>query len=254
MTTRKDQAGKARQFAIIAGSGFQELTRGVASRIVRTDFGEPSSPVRELNYGDRVVFLISRHGDAMLVPPHHINYRANLKALAQMGTTDIVAMNTVGVIGDTVMPGQVALPDQIIDYTYGRDHSIYGDDSATLVNIEFTEPLHAGLRQELLAAASAAGVICLDGGVYAVTQGPRLESAAEVDRLERDGADLVGMTLMPEAALAMELGMRYACISLVVNYAAGRSNKGIHEDVEANTLSARPQSMKILQQLFTTAA
>ncbi len=254
MTAKDGSADEGRQFAIIAGSGFQALTQGADGRIVQTVFGEPNSPVRDLHYGDRVVFLISRHGDSMLVPPHQINYRANLKALAQLGTTDIVAMNTVGVIGKRVMPGEVAVPDQIIDYTYRRDHSIYGDDSTTLVNIEFTAPLHAGLRQELLAAASAAEVVCHDGGVYAVTQGPRLESAAEVDRLEHDGADLVGMTLMPEAALAMELGMRYACISLVVNYAAGRSEKGIHEDVEANTLSARPQSMRILQQLFAGAA
>jgi len=239
-----------RTFAIIVGSGFQSFAGESGGREIQTEFGVPSSPIRELHYGVQTVFLLARHGDSMLIPPHAINYRANLKALQQLGVSDVLAINTVGVITAGVLPGQIAVPDQIIDYTYGRDHSIYGVDSATLDHIDFSEPLHRGLRQELLAAAAAENVACRDGGVYAVTQGPRLETSAEVDRIERDGADYVGMTAMPEASLAMELGMRYACLTLIVNYAAGRGERSIHEDIEESTLSARMQSMKILKAFF----
>jgi purine nucleoside phosphorylase len=147
-------------------------------------------------------------------------------------------------------PGQVAVPDQIIDYTWGRAHTIYNEPGCGFDHIEFTQPFSHALRTALLAAAEAAGVDCLDGGVYAATQGPRLESAAEVDRLERDGADYVGMTAMPEASLAMELGMDYACLSLIVNKAAGRGEKPIHDDVESSTLSARLQAMQVLKKFF----
>src|SRR5690606_41710983 len=141
-----------------------------------------------------------------------------------------------------------------IDYTYGRDHSIYDGESATLDHIDFTEPFCGRLRAGLLAAAAAARVACHDGGVYAVTQGPRLETAAEVDRLERDGADFIGMTAMPEAALARELGMRYACLSLIVNQAAGRGEREIHEDIEATTARARERAMRVLAAFFASMA
>jgi 5'-methylthioinosine phosphorylase len=206
-----------------------------------------------MQFGDRAVFMLVRHGDSLLIPPHRINYRANLKALQQLDVTDIVGLNTVGVVTEGLHPGHLAVPGQLIDYTYGRDHSIYDGESASLDHIDFTEPLHQGLRRSLLEAAQLADVPCRDGGVYAATQGPRLESAAEIDRLERDGADYVGMTAMPEASLAMELGMRYACLSLIVNYAAGRGEKAIHEDIEASTLSAKMQAMRILKEFFQAA-
>ena len=247
-------SNETRKYAVIAGSGFQGFSEDSAGEIVQTPFGAPSSALREIAFGALTALLVSRHGDAMLIPPHAINYRANLKALEQLGVTDIVALNTVGVISPDSRPGQLAVPDQIIDYTFGRDHSIYSADSATLEHIDFTEPLNAVVRRELLAAAESVDVLCRDGGVYAATQGPRLESAAEVNKLERDGVDYVGMTAMPEAALAMELGMRYACLSLVVNYAAGRGTKRIHEDIEESTLTARMQSMKILKEYFRIAA
>ena len=242
---------ESRQFGVIAGSGFQAFADESEGQVETTEFGVPSSPIRQLLYNTLEVRLLSRHGDAMIIPPHEINYRANLKALRQLGVTDVVALNTVGIIAAGAHPGDIAVPEQIIDYTYGRDHSIYGGESDTLDHIEFTEPLDRGLRQELLTAARSADVPCRDGGVYAVTQGPRLESAAEVNRLERDGADYVGMTAMPEASLAMELGMRYACLSLLVNYAAGRGDKSIHEDLEESTVTARMQSMKILRSFFS---
>jgi purine nucleoside phosphorylase len=141
------------------------------------------------------------------------------------------------------------VPDQLIDYTWGRDHSIYeGVDK--LEHIDLTNPFSEQLRQEVLKAARRSDLSVHNGGVYAVTQGPRLETAAEVDRLERDGADYVGMTAMPEAALARELGMDYACLSLVVNYAAGRGEKSIHADIEASTITAKMQAMKVLRVFF----
>lgn len=240
-----------RRFGIIAGSGFQAFADESEGQLEKNDFGMPSSPIRQIHYETLEVRLLSRHGDAMVIPPHEINYRANLKALQQMGVTDIVALNTVGIIVAGAHPGDIAVPGQIIDYTHGRDHSIYGGNSDILRHIEFTEPLDGQLRQELLAAARNADVPCRDGGVYAATQGPRLETAAEVDRLERDGVDYVGMTAMPEASLAMELGIRYACLSLLVNYAAGRGDKSIHEDLEESTVTARMQSMKILKSFFS---
>lgn len=238
------------QFALIAGSGFQAFGEDAKEHRVETDFGMPSSPVRELKYGDRTVFLLARHGDDLHIPPHRINYRANLKALQILGVGDIVALNTVGVIAAGQHPGQIAIPDQIIDYTYGRDHSIYDGGSASLDHIEFAEPFAATLRQDLQLAARRAGIATHDKGVYAVMQGPRLETVAEVNRLQRDSADYIGMTAMPEAALARELGMNYACLSLIVNYAAGRGQKAIHADIEESTMTAKIQAMKILRELF----
>lgn len=245
-----EQNADERIFGVIAGSGFQSLAESSSGRIVSTEFGTPSSALRELAFEGRAAWLLLRHGDDLLIPPHCINYRANLKALALCGVTDVISLNTVGVISPGLLPGDLSVPDQIIDYTHGRGHSIYGAESATLDHIDFTDPLNARIRQELLAAAGEAGIDCHDGGVYAVTQGPRLESAAEVGRLERDGADLVGMTAMPEASLAMEMGIRYACLSLIVNHAAGRGKKSIHEDVLESTVSAKAKAMKLLEQFF----
>jgi len=238
------------QYAVIAGSGFQAFGEDAQEHHLTTGFGDPSSPVRELHYGERTVFLLARHGDGLLIPPHLINYRANLAALKSLGVECIIAMNTIGVITAGQHPGEIAIPGQIIDYTYGRDHSIYDGESASLDHIEFTEPFAERMRQELRAAAENSAIAVHEGGVYAVMQGPRLETSAEVNRLERDGADYIGMTAMPEASLARELDMEYACLSLIVNYAAGRGEKAIHADIEASTVTARTQAMKILQGIF----
>jgi 5'-methylthioinosine phosphorylase len=238
------------QFAIIVGSGFESFVASGEVRHINTRFGEPSGPVRPVDFEGSNVLILPRHGDDHSLPPHVINYRANLAALRELGADTVIALNTVGVVSDVREPGQVAIPDQIIDYTWGRAHTIYNEPGSGFEHIEFTQPFSPTLRTALLAAAGAAGVDCLDGGVYAATQGPRLESAAEIDRLERDGADYVGMTAMPEASLAMELGMEYACLSLIVNKAAGRGEKPIHDDVESSTLSARSQAMQVLAEFF----
>lgn len=216
---------------------------------MNTIYGEPSGPIRELEYDDQTVYLLPRHGDDLLIPPHAINYRANLKALKQLNVNCVIAMNTVGVIKPNIHPGQIVVPDQLVDYTWGRAHSIY-EGFGGIDHIDFTKPFDESIRQGLLNAAHAAGVNICEGGVYAVCQGPRLETAAEVNRLERDGADFIGMTAMPEAALARELGMEYACLSLIVNYAAGRGENAIHADIEASTMTAKMQSMKVLRAYF----
>ncbi len=238
------------QYAVIAGSGFQSFGEDTREHRLTTEFGDPSSPLRELKYGDQTVFLLARHGDSLLTPPHRINYRANLAALKSLDVSSIIAINTIGVITAGQHPDEIAIPDQIIDYTYGRDHSFYNGESDNLDHIEFTEPFAQRLRQELCAAAAHSGIAVHDGGVLAVTQGPRLETSAEVNRLERDGADYIGMTAMPEASLARELEIQYACLSLIVNYAAGRGEKAIHADIEASTVTARAQALEILQELF----
>ncbi len=238
------------QYAVIAGSGFQSFGEDAQELQVETDYGSPSSPVRELQYGGRTVYLLARHGDGLLMPPHRINYRANLAALKSLGADHIIALNTVGVIAPGQHPGQIAIPGQIIDYTYGRDHSIHDGESASLDHIEFTEPFASALRQDLGLAANRAGIATHDAGVYAVMQGPRLETIAEVNRLQRDGADYIGMTAMPEAALARELGMNYACLSLIVNYAAGRGKKAIHADIEDSTMTAKMQAMMIFREFL----
>lgn len=239
-------------YGILVGSGFEQFAPSAEPQRVATRFGEPSAPIRPVDFGGNTVFVLPRHGDDHGLPPHLVNYRANLAALKELGVSSVIALNTVGVISGLRKPGQVAVPDQVIDYTWGREHTIYDVPQPGFAHIEYTQPLSAQLRADILDAAQRAGVDCCDGGVYAATQGPRLESAAEIDRLERDGADYVGMTGMPEASLAMELGLDYAFLSLVVNKAAGRGDKPIHADVESSTLSARGKAMRIIDAFFNS--
>jgi 5'-methylthioinosine phosphorylase len=243
----------SRDYAILVGSGFEEFAPAGDPHRVSTRFGDPSAPIRPVDFGGSTVLVLPRHGDAHDLPPHVLNYRANLAALQDLGARSVIALNTVGVISGVREPGQVAVPDQVIDYTWGREHTIHDTPQPGFAHIEFTQPFAAGLRAGILEAARRAGVDCFDGGIYAATQGPRLESAAEIDRLERDGADYVGMTGMPEASLAMELGLDYACLSLIVNKAPGRGDKPIHDDVESSTLSARGDAMRIINAFFETA-
>ncbi len=240
-----------KKFAVIVGSGFAGFAGADDGLQADTAFGAPSSPIRDLTIGDGVVRVLSRHGDGHAIPPHLINYRANLVALKNLGVGAVIALNTVGVISAVRGPGQLAVPDQIIDYTWGREHTIQGAEENGVLHIDFTEPFTQALRDGLLSAASAAGIDCHDGGVCAITQGPRLETAAEINRIERDGADFIGMTGMPEAGIALELSLDYACLALVVNKAAGRGEKPIHEDVETSTLSVRKQAIELLQHFFS---
>lgn len=237
-------------YAVIIGSGFDDYADGKSDKPLTTRFGAPSAALKRGTIAGHPVLTLARHGDEHTLPPHAINYRANLLALQEAGADKIIALNTVGVITNVRESGEVAVPEQILDYTWGRQHTLYDGADGIVEHVDFTQPFTASLRHGLLAAGVAAGIDCYDGGVYAATQGPRLETAAEVDRLQRDGADYVGMTAMPEAALARELGLQYACLSLIVNKAAGRGDTPIHDDVEASTVAARAKAKALLQRFF----
>ena len=209
--------------AVIGGTGVYRLAQlnDVQTLQVDTRFGSPSGPIRiGTLLGQRVAFL-ARHGEGHSIPPHQINYRANLAALQQIGATRVLALNTVGGISEGFGPRVLACPDQLIDYTWGRVSTICEEPGSEVVHADFGHPYSPLLRSKVLAAARVTGLKLAEGGCYAVTQGPRLETIAEVARLRRDGCDLVGMTGMPEAVLARELGLDYACLAIVANWAAG---------------------------------
>ncbi len=211
------------RLAVIGGTGIDELAELeiVASHNPQTPFGNPSRPVQEGRFNGVRVYFLQRHGSPAMIPPHLINYRANLWTLKSLGVAEIIAINAVGGINPALAPGRLVIPDQLIDYTWGREHSFDDGSSGALQHIDFTEPYDSALRTALAEAAVGAGITCETQGVHGVTQGPRLETAAEIRRMAADGCDVVGMTGMPEAALARELGMAYASVCMVVNPAAG---------------------------------
>ena len=212
--------------AIIGGSGLTKLANLEVRRrkVARTPYGDPSGALTFGHIGAHDVVFLARHGYGHTIAPHEVNYRANLWALKEAGAGEVVSVASVGGIRKDVWPGMIVLPHQIVDYTWGRAATFYEGPGAPVNHIDFTQPYSREVRARLLAAAAGCGERVSDGGVYAATQGPRLETAAEIDRLERDGADIVGMTGMPEAALAREIGLEYAAIAVVANYAAGRGD------------------------------
>jgi 5'-methylthioadenosine phosphorylase len=240
--------------AILGGSGLSRLSTLADTRHIaaRTAFGEPSGPLTLGRMGGSEVLFLARHGDAHGIPPHQVNYRANIQALKDAGAKQIVAIATVGGIRSAYGPGVLVVPHQIIDYTWGRASTFFGEPGTRVTHIDFTEPYSAEMRLRILAAARARGEAIADGGVYAATQGPRLETAAEITRLERDGADLVGMTGMPEAALAREAGLQYAALAVVANHAAGRGDSAHAISlaaIEAVLEQAMQRVRRILEQL-----
>jgi purine nucleoside phosphorylase len=215
---------------LIVGSGLGRLGLDIVARSsTHTPYGPPTSQLLTADIGGRRVLCIARHGEAHSIAPHEVNYRANVWALHRHGVRCLVGVNVVGSVDTALRPGQLAVPEQLIDYTWGREGS-FGSASGEVVHAEFAEPFTAELREQIAAAGAACGFPVLTGGVYGVTQGPRLETIAEIDRLARDGCTMVGMTAMPEAALARELGMQYAICAVSVNHAAvrGAATGGIH--------------------------
>ncbi|OOZ37391.1 S-methyl-5'-thioinosine phosphorylase [Solemya velesiana gill symbiont] len=235
--------------AIIGGSGFTKLEelKIVRREVIHTPFGEPSSPlVHGIFNGLEVVFL-PRHGSAHTIPPHKVNYRANLWALSHIGIKRVIGVAAVGGIRKDMAPGSIVIPDQIIDYTYGRSHTYFETDLSHVTHIDFTEPYCNELRNALIEASESAGIDLITNGTYGATQGPRLETAKEIDRMGSDGCDLVGMTGMPEAALARELGVCYASCSVVANWAAGRSDGPITMDeIEKHLIDGMERVRKLL--------
>jgi len=243
------------ELAILGGTGLTTLAGlNITERVdVNTRFGKPSGPISygEL-FGKKIVFL-PRHGYEHTIPPHKINYRANMLALKEAGAKRIVSIAAVGGINAAFEPGSVVIPDQIIDYTWSRKHTIFEDDLQRVTHIDFTYPYSESLRQIILDAADAVKVNVASKAVYAVTQGPRLETAAEIDRLERDGCDIVGMTAMPEAALARELELDYAACAIIVNLAAGRGEGEISmSEIELHVKTGTSSIGKILEKLLVS--
>jgi 5'-methylthioadenosine phosphorylase len=244
---------------IIGGTGLTQLANLEITqrRMVRTPYGEPSGPLTLGNISGHQVAFLARHGYGHTIPPHLVNYRANLWALDSVGAKCVVSVATVGGIAPELVPGCIVIPDQIIDYTHGRKSTYHDAMDVPVTHIDFTHPYCAEMRTLCMRAAAAADVCFVDGGVYAAVQGPRLETAAEINRLERDGASMVGMTGMPEAALARELDISYAAVGVVSNYAAGRGSSvhGVHYDeIEAVLASAMGRVRNILERLVVLHA
>ena len=240
--------------AIIGGSGLTKLANLEVGRrkVARTPYGDPSGAVTFGRIGKNEILFLARHGYGHTIAPHEVNYRANLWALKHSGADAVISVASVGGIRNDIWPGTLVLPHQVIDYTWGRAATYFEGPGTPVNHIDFTEPYSRQMRARLLGAAAAAGERIMDGGVYAATQGPRLESAAEINRLERDGADIVGMTGMPEAALAREIGLEYAAIAVVANYAAGRgdSERAVPLDkIEAVLEEAMGRVRRIIEKL-----
>jgi 5'-methylthioinosine phosphorylase len=221
-------------YAIIGGSGLAKLSAlsNTRRQVTRTPYGEPSGALTFGTLAGREVVFLARHGYGHTIPPHEINYRANIWALKDLGVRGVIAVATVGGIRDEYGPGSLVVPDQIVDYTHGRKHTFFSGPDAAVVHVDFTQPYSQRMRALLLESAQRCGEPVFDGGVYACTQGPRLETAAEIERIARDGGDLVGMTGMPEAALAREAALDYAALCVVVNHAAGRGASALQIRLE----------------------
>lgn len=235
--------------AIIGGSGFAELPEFelITRHDIDTPFGSPSAPVMDGLLNGRRVLVLARHGLRHQFAPHTINYRANLWALHSLGCTQIIAVAAVGGIHPDCAPGKLVLPDQIIDYTWGRESSFFTEQFSADKHIDFSWPYDLQLRNELSSAAQMCGLEMRTTATYGATQGPRLETAAEIARMARDGCDLVGMTGMPEAALARELKVAYACCAVVANYAAGLSDKALSmSEIEQTLARAMDQVYRLI--------
>lgn len=213
-------------YAIIGGSGLARLTalQNPRRQVMRTPYGEPSGALTFGEFTGAEVVFLARHGYGHTLAPHEINYRANIWALKELKVEGVIAVATVGGIREDLTPGTLVVPDQIIDYTHSRKGTFFEGSEMPVIHVDFTQPYARALRKRLIAAAVACNEAVFDGAVYACTQGPRLETAAEIERIAREGGDVVGMTGMPEAVLAREVGLEYASLAVVINHAAGRGD------------------------------
>ncbi|UAW96989.1 S-methyl-5'-thioinosine phosphorylase [Halopseudomonas nanhaiensis] len=239
-----------RRVAIIGGTGLSRLDdlRLTDEVCLNNPFGEPSSTVRKGLLSGREVLFLARHGDPHRIPPHKVNYRANLWALKEAGADVVLSVNAVGGIHPAMGTGHLCVPDQIVDYTWGRDSTFFETDLDFVTHIDFGQPYDESLRQTLVGVLERLSIDHSAHGTYGVTQGPRLETTAEIRRMEADGCDIVGMTAMPEAALARELGLPYVCLALVVNPAAGKAEGAITmADIEAVLSSGMEQIRSVLR-------
>ncbi|NII10405.1 S-methyl-5'-thioinosine phosphorylase [Oleiagrimonas sp. C23AA] len=240
--------------AVIGGTGLYQFPglNNIERHTVDTPYGVPSDAIVSGTLGDKRVAFLARHGESHSLPPHRVNYRANIWALKELGAQRVIGVNAVGGIRHDMGPRVLVVPDQVIDYTHGRLSSFCDVEGAEVLHIDFTEPYTMPLRQAMLDAARRIDMAVVDGGCYGATQGPRLETRAEIARMRRDGCDLVGMTGMPEAVLAREAGLEYACLALVANWAAGCGDEGeislneIFEHLRVATAQVSPLLLALL--------
>ena len=244
-----------KRLAIIGGTGFDSFgdLKTIRERQVDTPFGACSSVLKTVELDGAEATFLLRHGPQHTIPPHRVNYRANIWALREIGATHVVGVAAVGGISRAACPKRIILPDQLVDYTYGRKHTFFEQDLEQVTHIDFTEPFCHELRDTLLWASAEIGLDVLDGATYGVTQGPRLETAAEVKRMASDGCDIVGMTAMPETALASELGLCYATCAFCVNWAAGCEDSRKEIDVAGIQETVRQQIVVVRQLLGACA-
>ncbi|MDD5273222.1 MAG: S-methyl-5'-thioinosine phosphorylase [Methylovulum sp.] len=238
------------KLAFIGGTGLTQLCGLVINKRehLSTPYGAPSAEFISGEFNGRPVVFLARHGNPHTLAPHKINYRANIWGLKQLGVENIVAVAAVGGITEAMVPAHIAIPDQLIDYTYSRQQTFFDDADYPVTHIDFTFPYSPALRNVLIAAAATAGITISPKATYGCTQGPRLETIAEIIRMERDGCEVVGMTGMPEAALARELGMNYASVSVVANWAAGKSEGEITmTEIEQNLHLGMANTAQLLQ-------
>ncbi len=243
------------KIAIIGGTGLTSINglEITGREIIQTPFGEPSGPLVQGVLSGNKVYFLPRHGSGHTIPPHKINYRANIWALKSAGIEKVIAVNAVGGIREDMQPGILIIPDQVIDYTVSRTNTFFEESLKNVVHIDFTDPFCEDLRQSIITSAQSHSISIIKEGTYAATQGPRLETAAEINRLEKDGCDLVGMTCMPEAALAREKELCYASISVVANLAAGRGTEALTMAViETNLNNGMAQVRKLLEAVIPT--
>jgi len=243
--------------AIIGGSGLTRLKNLKITRreVLRTPYGEPSSPLVFGSLSGQETVFLARHGQGHTIPPHEVNYRANIWALKEVGASHVIAVNAVGGITAEMTSGQLVIPDQVIDYTYGRAHTFFGNEQKPVTHVDFTYPYCEELRARLISAANAANIGLVGHGTYGATQGPRFESIGEIRRMERDGSDMVGMTGMPETGLARELGLCYACIAVVANPAAGKAAGTISlKEIERTLESGMEKVRQLLEQTLSSAS
>jgi len=237
--------------AIIGGTGLEKagFFKTLSVHEITTPYGKPSSKIIELKIDAARGFFLSRHGKEHTIAPHKVNYRANIWALNSLGVKNIIAVAAVGGISENMVPKTIMLPDQIIDYTWGREHTFFAEDKVE--HIDFTRPYCQCLRQKLLDICGKLQIPVNPQGVYCATQGPRLESKAEIKRLAKDSCDIVGMTAMPEASLARELNMCYATIAVSANWAAGITPDVITMDkIAENLRSGMVGVVKIIEKYF----
>lgn len=240
--------------AIIGGTGLTSLNGLEIERreMVHTPYGEPSGPITHGVLDGKPIMFLARHGYGHTIPPHRINYRANIWSLKHLNASWVLAIASVGGIAEDMAPGRLAFPDQIIDYTCCRDHTFFAENLAQIVHIDFTQPYDRGLRSLLIESARAAGVAAVEQGTYGATQGPRLETAAEIRRMACDGCSMVGMTGMPEAALARELELRYATCAVVANWGAGLHGQAVvaMAEIEGTLRTGMGQVRQLLTELI----